>query len=85
MLTDGNLANLAQGVARRLTYNDDDAQAQAKQLLLECAHRLDSRDVRATMPATGGLLLTNGRGKQRYATLRERLAYRIAGTLPREI
>lgn len=84
MLTDSNLANTAQAAARRLTYNDDDAQAQAKQLLLECAHRLDSRDVRAHKKADG-LLLVNGRGKARFATWRERLAYRIAGTLPREI
>jgi hypothetical protein len=84
MLTDSNLANLAQGIARRLTYNDDDTQAQAKQVLLECAHRLDSRDVRAHKK-TDGLLLVNARGKSRHATWRERLAYRIAGTLPREV
>ncbi len=83
-MTDSDLASLAQGVARRLTYNDDDAQAQAKQLLLECAHRLDSLAVRAVRDPYG-LRLTNARGHSRYATWRERLAYRIAGTLPREV
>lgn len=83
-MTDSNLANLAQGVARRLTYNDDDAQAEAKHVLLECAHRLDSLTVRAVRKP-GGLLLVNARGKERLATWRERLAYRIAGTLPREV
>ena len=83
-MNDANLANLAQGIARRLTYNDDDAQAQAKHVLLECAHRLDSLTVRAHKKADG-LLLVNARGKSRYATWRERLAYRISGALPREV
>lgn len=83
-MTDSELASKAQGVARSLTYNDDTPQAQAKHLLLECSHRLDSREIRAHKKADG-LLLINARGKTRYATWRERLAYRIAGTLPREI
>lgn len=83
-MTDANLANLAQGIARRFTYNDDNAQAQAKHVLLECAHRLDSLTVRAVRKP-GGLLLINARGKQRYATWRERIAFLIAGTLPREV
>ena len=66
------------------TAHADTPQAEAKHLLLECAHRLDTRDVRAHKK-TDGLLLVSARGSCRYATWRERLAYWIAGTLPREI
>lgn len=83
-MNDAELALKARSVARNLTYNDDTPQAQAKHLLLECAHRLDTRDVRAHKKADG-LLLVSARGSCRYATWRERLAYWIAGTLPREI
>lgn len=83
-MTDSDLATKAQGVARNLTYNDDAAQAAAKHLLLECSQRLDTRSIRAHKKADG-LLLVNARGKSRYATWRERLAYRIAGTLPCEV
>lgn len=83
-MTNAELASKAQGAARNLTYNDDQPQATAKHLLLECAHRLDSLDVRAHKKADG-LLLINARGKSRYATWRERLAYRISGALPREV
>lgn len=83
-MNNSELASKAQGVARNLTYNDDAPQAQAKHLLLECAHRLDTLTVCAHKKRDG-LLLINARGKSRYATWRERLAYRIAGTLPREV
>lgn len=83
-MTDSELATKAQGVARLLTYNDDTPQAQAKHLLLECAHRLDASTIRAHKKRDG-LLLINARGKARYATWRERLAFWIAGTLPRGI
>lgn len=78
------LATKAQSAARCLTYNDDTVQSQAKHLLLECAHRLDSLDIRAHKKRDG-LLLINGRGKSRYATWRERLAYWISGALPRSL
>jgi hypothetical protein len=83
-MTNTELATRAQAVARALTYNDDKPQAQAKHLLLECSHRLDSLSVRAHKKADG-LLLVDARGKARYATWRERLAYWIAGTLPAEV
>lgn len=83
-MTNSELASKAQGVARCLTYNDDTPQAQAKHLLLECAHRLDRSDIRAHKKADG-LLLIDARGGTRYATWRERLAYWIAGTLPRTL
>ena len=78
------LATKAQSAAHCLTYNDDTLQSQAKHLLLECAHRLDSLDIRAHKKRDG-LLLINGRGKSRYATWRERLAYWISGALPRSL
>lgn len=83
-MTDSELATKAQGAARNLTYNADSPQAAAKHLLLECAHRLDAGEVRAHKKRDG-LLLINARGKSRYATWRERLAYWVAGALPREV
>ena len=71
----------ARNIARCLTYNDDLAQAKAKHMLLEMAHRLDTLDVRAHKKRDG-LLLVNGIGKSRYATMRERVLYRLFGVLP---
>ncbi len=77
------LTGKARGVARCLTYNDEH-QAAAKHLLLEMAHRLDDLDIRAHKKA-GGILLLNGKGKARYATLKERVLYRLFGVLPRAV
>ena len=74
----------ARGVARCLSYNDDEHQAAAKHLLHEMAHRLDTLDVRAHKKADG-LLLINGIGKSRFATMKERVLYRLFGVLPREV
>ncbi len=74
----------ARGIARCLTYNDDQHQAAAKHTLLEMAHRLDALDIRAHKK-TDGLLLVNGIGKSRFATLKERVLYRLFGVLPREV
>lgn len=74
----------ARGIARCLTYNDDQPQAEAKHMLLEMAHRLDSRDIRAHR-MRDGLLLVNGVGKSRYATMKERALYWLFGVLPRAI
>ena len=71
----------ARNIARCLTYNDDLAQAKAKHMLLEMAHRLDTLDVRAHKKRDG-LLLVNGIGKSRYATMRERVLYWLFGVLP---
>lgn len=71
----------ARGIARCLTYNDDQPQAEAKHMLLELAHRLDALDVRAHKK-DDGLLLVNGLGRARYATIRERVMYRLFGVLP---
>lgn len=74
----------ARGIARCLTYNNDQHQADAKHMLLEMAHRLDALDIRVHKKAEG-LLLINGIGKTRFATLKERVAYRLFGALPREV
>lgn len=78
------LTMTARSVARCLSYNDDEHQAAAKHLLLEMAHRLDTLNVRAHKKADG-LLLINGVGKSRFATLKERIMYRVFGVLPREV
>jgi len=80
-MTDNKLTIEARNIARCLTYNDDVAQAKAKHMLLEMAHRLDTLDVRAHKKRDG-LLLVNGIGKSRYATLRERALYWLFGVLP---
>lgn len=74
----------ARGIARCLSYNDDEHQAAAKHMLLEMAHRLDTLDVRAHKK-TDGLLLINGIGKARYATLKERALYWLFGILPHKV
>ena len=78
------LTSKARGIARCLTYNDDANQAAAKHILLEMAHRLDIQNIRAHEKADG-LLLVNGIGKARYATLKERILHRLFGLLPREV
>jgi hypothetical protein len=80
-MTDNELTIEAKNIARCLTYNDDVAQAKAKHMLLEMAHRLDTLNVRAHKKRDG-LLLVNGIGKSRYATLKERALYWLFGVLP---
>lgn len=83
-MTDNELTIEARNIARCLTYNDDLAQAKAKHMLLEMAHRLDTLDVRAHKKRDG-LLLVNGIGKSRYATLTERALHWLFGWLPRKV
>ena len=80
-MTDNELTIEARNIARCLTYNDDQHQAEAKHMLLEMAHRLDTLDIRAHKKRDG-LLLVNGIGKSRYATLKERALYWLFGVLP---
>ena len=84
MTTNNELTMKARGIARCLTYNADTPQAEAKHMLLEMAHRLDTLDVRAHKK-TDGLLLINGIGKARYATTKERVLHRLFGWLPRTV
>ena len=81
---ESKLASQCQGVAKCLTYNDDVPQAEAKHILREMAHRLDTLNIRAHKKADG-LLLINGIGKARYATLKERMLFRLFDVLPREV
>lgn len=83
-MDDSELANKARGIAHCLTYNDDGHQAAAKHMLLEMAHRLDSLNVRAHKKSDG-LLLINGVGKARYASIKERVLYHLFGVLPRRV
>ena len=69
-----DLASKCQGLARCLTYNDKPLEAKAKHLLLEASHALDSAAIRVHRKRDG-LLIINARGKSRFMTLRERLAY----------
>ena len=84
MTTTNELTMKARGIARCLTYNDGTPQAEAKHMLLEMAHRLDTLDVRAHKKSDG-LLLINGIGKARYATVKERVRYWLSGWLPRTV
>lgn len=83
-MNDSDLANNARATARLLTYNDDKPQAAAKHMLRELAHRLDQRCVRAKSTAEG-LMLIDGLGRSRRATIREILAYKLAGSLPAKV
>ncbi len=83
-MNNSELTMKARGIACNLTYNDDKPQAEAKHMLRELAHRLDSLDIRAHKKADG-LLLISGLGQTRYASLKERIAYRLFGVLPRKI
>lgn len=84
MTTERELTTKAREIARCLTYNDDTPQAAAKHLLLEMSHRLDTLSIRAHKKRDG-LLLVNGVGKARYATVKERLIYRLFSILPRNV
>ena len=84
MITNRELTMQARQIASCLTYNDGAAEAAAKHMLRELAHRLDALDIRAHRKRDG-LLLINGSGKSRFATMRERLMYRVFGVLPRRI
>lgn len=83
-MTDNELTIKARSIARCLTYNDDTPQAEAKHMLREMAHRLDTMDIRVHKKADG-LLFVNGIGKARYATLKERMLFRMFGVIPRKV
>ena len=80
-MNNSELANKARGVAATLTYNDE-PQSQAKHLLLEMAHRLDSMNTKVHRKREG-LLLVNGLGKCRFATWKEIILYKIFDVVPK--
>lgn len=74
-----DLASQCQGVARCISYNNSPNEAAAKHLLLEASNALDRHSVRVHKKRDG-LLIINARGKSRYMTLRERIAYWLLGS-----
>lgn len=74
----------AGGIARCLTYNDDTPQAEAKHMLLELSHRLDTLTIRVHKKKDG-LLFINGIGKSRFATLKESLLYYVFNVIPKYV
>ena len=73
-----DLASKCQGVARCISYNASTHEAQAKHTLLEASHALDAHSIRVHRKRDG-LLMVNARGKSRFMTLRERIAYWLLG------
>lgn len=80
VMNDSQLTTKARGIARRLTYNADTPQAEAKHMLLELAHRLDALNVHVN----GGFVV-NAAGKYRRMTLSEHLKWLLFGVLPRKV
>lgn len=70
---ESELASKCQGVARCLSYNGPKHESEAKHVLREASHMLDSHAVRVHQKRDG-LLIINARGKSRFMTWRERLA-----------
>lgn len=71
------MADKCQGVAYCLSYNDG-IQGDAKQMLHEAAHFFDANSVKVTKKKDG-LLMRDARGRTRYMSIRERLAYWLLG------
>lgn len=77
------LTRSARNAAANLTYGDP-LQGQAKHLLLEMAQKIDASEIRAHKKKDG-ILLINGSGRSRFATLKESILYRLFGVLPKTI
>lgn len=75
---ESRVASACQGAAYSLSYNNDGPEAAAKHVLHEASHALDSHSIRVHKKADG-LLILNARGKSRFMTLRERIAYWLLG------
>jgi len=77
---DRNVALCLQEHAKNLSYNGpvDYWSPTLKIDLLEAAHRLDAHDIRVH-GKSDGLLIINARGKSRFMSWRERLAYWLLG------
>ncbi|MBT2326101.1 hypothetical protein J7E62_27610 [Variovorax paradoxus] len=79
--SDEKLIAQAQGIARRLTYNDDVPQAEAKHMLHELSHRLGAKCVKVHRRRKGFQLVT-AFGQSRYMTWREAILYRLFRVVP---
>jgi hypothetical protein len=79
-----NQTKAARDIARQLSYDGGFAESRAKFLLLELASTIDAMTITAHKKRDG-LLLINGYQRSRYATLKERIAYKIFGLLPQKI
>lgn len=78
---ESKLASKCQGVAGCLSYNGPKHEAEAKHVLHEASHMLDSHSVTVHRNIDGPLLV-NARGKSRFMTWRERLArWLLSGAL----
>ena len=80
-MTDNELIDKAQGIARNLSYNADGPEAAAKHALHELCHRLGARTLRVHKKADGLLLIT-AYGQSRFMTTGERILYRLFGVVP---
>jgi hypothetical protein len=74
----------SRGIAQCLSFNNGKPEADAKKIILELSHRLDSREINAKFK-NGRLLLRNEIGSSRYATFLETISYLISGALPYKI
>lgn len=72
------LVNSIERVARESDFTP------ARTALEACAHHMRTHDVQ-TAVVNGQRYWTDGHGRARPATLRERLAFWLAGTMPRTV
>lgn len=83
-MTDSELTIKAREIARCLTYNDSKIECEAKGILREMAHRIDSKDIRVHKKKDG-FLLVNGIGGARFMTFSEKLKYVLLKMIPTKI
>lgn len=82
-MNNSDLINKAQGVAGRLTYNEE-PEGPAKHMLHELCHRLGDRTVRITRDPHG-YLMTSLFGRERRLTWGEALIWRLFHRPPRGV
>ena len=75
------ITNVARGIARCLSYNGAEAEAQAKHMLLEMANYIDVRTIR-TIQLDDGRYVTNALGQRRLMTETEIHLYEKFDILP---
>jgi hypothetical protein len=81
-MTNSELIDQAQGIARCLSYNDPEpAVAGAKHTIHELCHRLGAKTLRVHKK-NDGLLLVTAYGQSRFMTAGERVLHRLFGVVP---